>query len=128
MKISLVCALLCLSANAFAHQYIQCASTNIYSTDRTVINLDGEKSTLFMTTGLDDPDELRILKSIKFLKNENGKTQWQAKDDLSIETVTLPTSIIGKNSHNFFAELELRAVDGSITVTEDLQCYSAMYN
>jgi hypothetical protein len=128
MKISLVAALLCFTSFAHAHQYIQCFNTNPNTTDGTVINLDGAKSTLFMTTGLDDPEEIRILKPIKFLATEGDKTFYQAKDNDSIETITLPTDIIGKNSKNFFAALELKKVDGSMVFTEELQCYSATYN
>jgi hypothetical protein len=128
MKISLVAALLCFTSFAHAHQYIQCFNTTPNSTDGTVINLDGAKSTLFMTTGLNDPDETRILKPIKFLRTEGDKTLYQAKDNDSIETITLPSAIVGKNSKNFFAELELKKVDGSMMFTEELQCYSAIYD
>ena len=81
-----------------------------------------------MTTGLDDPEELRILKSIKFLRIEADKTFYQARTNESIETVTLPSAIIGKNSNQFFATLDLDAADGSMHFKENLQCFSAMYD
>lgn len=129
MKTLLVAALFCLTGVAHAHQYIQCASaTDLESTNRTVINLAGKKSTLFMTTGLQDPEEQRILKSIKYIGTNGKNTIYQAQDDFSIETIAIPTALIGKSSNNFFLGLELRRVDGSIVIAEELQCFSAIYD
>lgn len=128
MKIALLAAVLSFTPLAHAHQYIQCASTDIYSSDRTVINLDGEKSTLFMTTGVNDPNEIRILKSIKFLRTQGDKTLYQSSNHESTETVILPTAIIGKNARNFNVTVELVAADGSLRLDSDLVCYSALYD
>jgi hypothetical protein len=127
MKILIMYVLLVSASFAQARQYIQCSDVNPKSTDGTVINLDGDKSTLFMTTGVDDPDEMRILKSIKFLSADKKQTIYQSRDGHSIETVTLPSEIIGKTSNKFFAELDLQAVDESLRMSAKMICFSAIY-
>lgn len=70
--------LLLVALNAEARTYIQCAGT---ADDRTVINLDGENSTLFMTTGLADPDEIRVLKELIFLQESDAGVEYVTADE-----------------------------------------------
>jgi hypothetical protein len=128
MKLSLIAVLACFTSLAHAHQYIQCSSIDPQSSDRAVISLNGVKSTLFMTSGIDDPEEVRVLKSISLLRVEGDKTLFQAKNDESIETVILPTAIIGKSVNHFALTLNLSSIDGSYKISEEMSCFSSVYN
>jgi hypothetical protein len=127
MKAFFALCALTLSTASFAHQYIQCASLDVNSWDRAVINLDGPKSTLFMTTGVHDPNELRILKPISLLSVVGDKTIYQAKDQYSVETITLPTAIIGQYSSDFLVTIDFDAVSGNVQMSQEMSCYSAIY-
>lgn len=127
MKILVIFSVVFCTSFAEARQYIQCSQVDSDSTDRTVINLDGDRSTLFMTTGADDPDELRILKSIQLISSDTNETIFQSSDAYSIETVKIPTEFIGQASNRVTASLSLQAVDGSIRADVDMLCFSAIY-
>ena len=82
MKVFIVSFLII--TNVFgAHQYIQCSSTNMDTTDMAVISLSETKNTLFLSSGVGNPEEIRVLKEIVeevktdthlILKSENNET------------------------------------------------------
>ena len=127
MKFLIILAVFVTGSYAHARQYIQCSSTNPHSWDAAVVNLDGNKSTLFMTTGVHDPDELRELKDLTFVSADASHTIYRASNEISIETVILPTEIIGKASNSFPVSLEFESADRGLKMTSDMICFSALY-
>ena len=128
MKLFLLTVFFTFTSMAEAHQYIQCSNVDMNSDDRAVISLNGAKSTLFMTSGVADPDEVRVLKSISLLGVKGDKTIYQAQDDQTIETVIIPSEIIGKNSNYFSLTINLSSLDGTYKVSEEMSCFSSLYN
>jgi len=122
MKALLITLLLTTAANA--RQYIQCADS--YSWDRTVINLDGEDSTLFMTTGLHDPDELRILKDLEFVAQGESFVTYKTAG-LIEETVVIPNEFVGIASNYFQVEIKQRNTQSNYEVTKSLGCFSSIH-
>lgn len=122
MKILLITLLITTAASA--RQYIQCSDMN--SWDRTVINLDGEESTLFMTTGLQDPDELRVLKELNFVAEDEFVTTYKTDGQIE-EIVTIPNEFIGVATSYLEVEITLRNIQSNHEVTKSLGCFSSIY-
>ncbi len=123
MKTLLIALLL--STAASARQYIQCADSN--SWDRTVINLDGENSTLFMTTGVHDPDELRILKDLDFVGTDESFTTYKTAGVIE-ETVVIPNESIGVASSYFEVEITLKNTQNQAQRTRSVGCFSSIHH
>lgn len=119
MKISILILLVTLSAQA--RQYIQCSSSDVYSFDGLVINLNDVQSTLFVTNGVHLPDEDRVdlLLNLKFVSKSEDSHVYATEDKVSIE---IPTSIIGEYSNSFSVFLTKNSY------TKEYLCYSAIYN
>lgn len=128
-KIYLVAALL-LSFSAQARQYIQCASLDINSWDRMVINLNDSESTLFMTNGvhLPDEDQLRILKPIHFVESNDQVTVYQARDQYTQETLRIPTEWVNRASTFFYVDVELLSLVDGRKESFKVSCFSSIYD
>lgn len=127
MKSLLVLMYLVAAQSAFARQYIQCASHN--SWDRSVINLDGEKSTLFLTNGVHLPpeDQLRVLKSLYYTSADESFTYYETRDGQILEKVQIPNEVIGQYSDYFEVVMTLTMVSSGYSQDQSLSCYSAIY-
>lgn len=118
-QIILVLGLLFLVAlNAEARTYIQCAGQ---ASDRVVVNIDEPSSTLFMTSGVDDPDEVRVLKKIK-LHNETEKNFEYMSSDEEI-LVTVPKHVVGNILNGFQVILSFLDSDYEYKMS----CYSNVF-
>ncbi len=118
-QLILVLSLLLLVAlNAEARTYIQCAGT---ANDRAVVNLDGDKSTLFMTTGVDDPNEIRILKKIKLHLENESRTEFMSEDEELL--ISVPNKAIGHILSYFKVTLTFLESDYDYSLT----CYSNVF-
>ena len=126
MKAILLVALLAASLPAFSRQYIQCGSSN--SWDRAVVNLNGDQSTLFMTTGLGDPNELRILKDLYFDSETDTDLIYKTNQGPIVDYVSVPKSVIGKYSNYFIVSMTLVNTQSGYSSTREMSCYSAIYN
>ena len=116
----LVLGLLILVAlNAEARTYIQCSGQ---ASDRTVVNINGEASTLFMTTGVGDPDEVRVLKNLR-LHNETETTFEYLTTDEEIQ-VTVPKNVVGTITNGFQVILTFIEPDFDYI----LSCFSNVFN
>jgi hypothetical protein len=119
MKLSILIILLSLSAQA--RQYIQCSSSDVYSFDGLVINLNNEQSTLFKTNGVHLPDEDReeYLLDLNFVSKTVDVYTYETEDKVKLE---VPTSVIGEYSNSFSVFLS----KGSHS--KEYYCFSAIYN
>ena len=118
-QLILVLSLLLLVAlNAEARTYIQCAGT---SSDRAVVNVDGAKSTLFMTSGVDDPNEIRILKKIKIHLENDTNVEFMSEDEELL--VSVPKNAIGQILNYFKVTLTFLESDYDYVLT----CYSNVF-
>lgn len=104
--------------NAKARTYIQCAGT---ANDRVVVNLNGNASTLFMTTGVGDPDEVRVLKNIRELRSSEKFVEYVTTDDEIL--VTVPRKAVGSIINGF--EVILSFVDSDYDYS--LSCFSNVF-
>ena len=104
--------------NAKARTYIQCAGS---ANDRVVVNVDGAASTLFMTTGVGDPDEVRVLKNIRELRVGEKTTEFVTSDDEIV--VSVPNAAIGRIINGF--EVVLSFVDSDYDYS--LSCFSNVF-
>jgi hypothetical protein len=122
MKFALILGLM-LSTSAFARQYIQC-STTAGSSDVMVVNLqdEGKQSTLFLSSGMQNSDDERLLVNIDFDKVDGNQTIFKVVGEVGSGSVAVPTEVLGKYS-NFFI-VELNFADYSYPYS----CFSAIYN
>lgn len=109
------------SLTAQARQYIQCSSSNIYSFDGLVINLNEDQSTLFMTNGVHLPDEDRVdlLMNLNLSSQNQNNYLFKVEDDSILE---IPASVIGQYSNSFSVYL----IQDSYS--QQYYCFSAIYN
>lgn len=111
--------LLLVALNAEARTYIQCSGQ---ATDRAVVNINGDASTLFMTSGIGDPDEIRILKNLR-LQNETATSFEYLTTDEEI-LVTVPKHVVGTILNGF--EVVLTFVESDYDYS--MSCYSNVFN
>ena len=121
MKIALVLGLM-LSSSAFARQYIQCGMAQ--GSDVMVVNLQdaGKQSTLFISSGMENPDDERLLLNIEFDKVDGKHTVYKVIGELGDGNVAIPTAAFGKSSNSLAVELNF--ADLSFTYS----CFSRIYN
>lgn len=123
MKSLILAFALSLSTSAFARQYIQCSSTDSYSTDVAVVNLTTEKGgTLFISSGMQNPEDERLLMKIAFDKIEGANHVYKLVDAPVEGFVTVPTNALGKYSNFLLVDLKF----GSYFIS--YSCFSAIYN
>lgn len=113
-----LCLLLVVALNADARTYIQCAGA---ASDRVVVNVNGDASTLFMTSGIGDPDEVRVLKNIKELRKNQTHTEFITLDDEIL--VTVPNHAIERIVNGF--EVALSFLDSDYDY--QMSCYSNVF-
>lgn len=121
MKMTLFALALTLSSTAFARQYIQCSSKDIYSTDVAVVNLTTPNTgTLFISSGMQNPEDERTLVNIEFDKKENGNHVYKL---IGVDGfVTVPSDTISKKSD--YLEVDLTFNSYFVEYT----CFSRIYN
>lgn len=126
MKTILLVALMAISVPAFSRQYIQCGDSD--SWDRAVVNLNGDESTLFMTTGVHDPDELRILKDLNFDSETATEVIYRTNDGPVVEYVSIPLEAIGVYSNYLVVTISHTNTSSGYTQSRQMSCFSAIYN
>lgn len=124
MKTLFLFFILCLSPSLFARQYIQCADDQNF--DRFVINLDGENSTLFSTSGVHLPQEDYRLEKI-FFEGQDQDFHVYATRSQDKQTVYIPGHIIGINSQLFYVNLIEQLANQKLPFSRQLACFSALY-
>ena len=96
---------LSLSTSVFARQYIQCAVVG-ESTDVAVVNLQTEDGgTLFLSSGMQNPEDERILVNIKFQMIEGTNHIYKVINENGEGSIAIPSSAIGKSRNDLMIDL-----------------------
>ena len=107
---------------AFGRQYIQCSNKDPQYTDVMVVNLTTLKGgTLFLSSGMQNPDDERILVNIEFEKMTQGNYSYRVTSAGVEGIVYVPESVIGKLSNSFFIHLVFNGYE------VDFSCFSRLY-
>lgn len=113
---------LSLSTSVFARQYIQCAVVG-ESTDVAVVNLQTEDGgTLFLSSGMQNPEDERILVNIKFQMIEGTNHIYKVINENGEGSIAIPSSAIGKSRNDLMIDLVLSGL------TFQYSCFSRIYN
>jgi hypothetical protein len=122
MKFFVLAIALIAYSSAWARQYIQC-SILAETTDVAVVNLETNKTgTLFLSSGMQNPEEERILLNIELDKSENGFDRFKILNSNIDGNVSVPSEVIGKSSDSLIIHL----VYGNLEF--DYSCFSRIYN
>lgn len=123
MKTLLLVLSLLLSTSAFARQYMQCSIVDSDSTDVMVVNLTTEQGgTLFLSSGMQNPEDERILVKIQLDKIEGGEHIYKVINEEGEGKVAIPSSVIGARSD--FFKVDLIFAGYSFTYS----CFARIYN
>lgn len=125
MKILIVLLFVILNTSAFARQYIQCAHEN--SWDRMVINLDGDQSTLFMTSGVHLPDAVNVLKVLNFIDADQNNHYYETTGDV-YEEIIISNDFINKALSNFEVIIKIIDTKSNYQREAKVSCFSSIYN
>jgi len=122
MKNLIVLLALTLSTSAFARQYIQCSVLGD-STDVAVVNLQTEKGgTLFLSSGMQNPEDERILVNIELDMIEGNNHVYKVVNENGEGQVKVPSEVIGKSSNNLVIDLIFSGLNFQYS------CFSRIYN
>lgn len=122
MKTIILLAGLLLSNESFARQYIQCSIMGD-TTDVAVVNLTTEKGgTLFLSSGMQNPEDERILVKIKLDQIKDGNHFYKVIDERGEGFAIVPSAIIGKASKFFTVQLAFA------NLSFEYGCFSAIYS
>jgi hypothetical protein len=122
MKKMILAALIFASHQALARQYIQCSILSD-STDVAVVNLTSEsKGTLFLSSGMQNPEDERILVDLQIDKKSNNKHYFKIINANTEGFISIPSSVIGKATDGFLVELSFAHYQF------DYACFSRLYN
>jgi hypothetical protein len=121
MKSLVLALVLSLSTSAYARQYIQCST--IDTSDVMVLNLQTTKGgTLFLSSGMQNPEDERILVDIEFDKIQNNHHIFKVIGEAGAGAVAVPSNVIGKSSNSFMVDLMFANYNFSYS------CFSRIYN
>lgn len=121
MKSLILAFALSLSTSAFARQYIQCSASQ--TTDVAVINLTtANGGTLFISSGMQNPEDERAVVQIKLDKVEAGNHVYKIVDSNVEGQVVVPSKSIGKASNYLAVDLDFAGY------FIQYSCFSAIYN
>lgn len=113
---------LSLSTSVFARQYIQCAVVG-ESTDVAVVNLQTEDGgTLFLSSGMQNPEDERILVNIKFEIIDGTNHIYKVINENGEGSIEIPSSAIGKSRNDLMIDLVFSGL------TFQYSCFSRIYN
>jgi hypothetical protein len=122
MKTTLIIFTLLFSQIAFSRQYIQCANTDLNYTDVMVVNLvTQEEGTLFISSGMENPENERILFDIKLSEKNDQTHEFSAVNTDKNAVVSIPAEWIGKSSDSFLIDLNFNQYRFTFS------CFSRIY-
>ena len=122
MKALFLVLVLSLSSTAFAGQYIQCSVLGD-STDVAVVNLQTEQGgTLFLSSGMQNPEDERILVSIELETIKGQKHFYKVVSEIGEGSVAVPSDVIGKSSNRVVIDLIFAGYNIQYS------CFSRIYN
>jgi hypothetical protein len=121
MKATLLAVAMVFSSSVFARQYIQCNTLDTDSTDVAVVNLETKDGgTLFLSSGMQNPEDERTLVHIKFDKIEKAKHVFKIVENDGF--VAVPSSIIGKSSNSVMVDVNFNGY------FVEFSCFARIYN
>ncbi len=122
MKYFVLALALLANSSAWARQYIQCSILG-ETTDVAVVNLETNKTgTLFLSSGMQNPEDERILLKIEFDKKENGLDVFKVLNANTEASVSVPSEVVGKSSDSLVIHLAY----GNLQF--DYSCFARIYN
>ena len=122
MKTLILLASILISSESFARQYIQCGIMGD-STDVAVVNLTTEKGgTLFLSSGMQNPEDERILVKIKLDQIKDGNHFYKVIDENGEGFAIIPSAFIGKAAKFFTVQLAFA------NLNFEYGCFSALYS
>lgn len=122
MKTILFSVLLAFTFPTFARQYIQCSQLSD-STDVAVVNLEmPTRGTLFLSSGMQNPEEERILVNIELEKRENHQVFFKITGTNINGFVAIPSEVLGKSADAFIIDITFA------NYRFDYSCFSRIYN
>jgi hypothetical protein len=123
MKFLILALALTFSGTSFARQYIQCSELDINSTEVMVVNLPTEKGgTLFLSSGMQNPEDERLLVDIQLEKIENDHHLFKVVTEGRQGQITVPSEVIGKAAKSFNIQLVFAGFH------LEYGCFSSLYN
>lgn len=123
MKAALIALSLLASTSVFARQYIQCSIADTHSTDVMVVNLQTEEGgTLFLSSGMQNPEDERVLVKIEFDRIEKNKHFFKVVGEVGKGEVAVPSNVIGKSSDFFMVDLSFAEY------SFEYSCFARIYN
>lgn len=122
MKFFALTIALLTSSSVWARQYIQC-SILADTTDVAVVNLTTNKTgTLFLSSGMQNPEDERLLLNIEYSDTKNGFEVFKIVDGHVEGSVAVPAKVVGKSADSF----DIHLVFGNVEL--DFGCFSRIYN
>jgi hypothetical protein len=120
MKATILTLALALSSPIFARQYIQCSTLD--TTDVMVINLPTpKKGTLFLSSGMQNSEDERIIVDIEFDKIQNDHHLFKVVRQNGQGSVAIPSSALGFSSDYVQVGLKFSSF------YFDFHCFSRLY-
>lgn len=122
MKSLILLAVTLFSSQVFARQYIQCNSLDMNTTDVMVVNLTTiNGGTLFISSGMQNPEDERTLVNIELAEVEDGSHIYNIIGDNS-GFVVVPSNAIGRSINSMNVELNFNGSQVSFS------CFARIYN
>jgi hypothetical protein len=123
MKALVFALALLASHSVLARQYFQCSTLDPYSTDVMVVNLSSsEGGTLFISSGMQNPEDERTLVKIAFEKIENDRHIFDVTSPQLVGSVAIPSHVIGVRSDS----VKLSLIFNNYAF--DFSCFTRIYN
>jgi len=123
MRFLILSLALSISSSVFARQYIQCSALDNSSSDVMVVNLtDLKKGTLFLSSGMQNPEDERILVEIELDSTDKSFYTYKVTTESIEGQVVIPSEVIGKLSNDFVINLTF------LGYRLDYGCFSRIYN
>lgn len=123
MKSLLALVVLLAATSAFARQYIQCSSTDIYTTDVAVLNIQSKNTgTFFISSGMQNDETERALFKIEGAKEKGDKVVFAISHKYGKGEVSIAKADIGVSSNFVQVEAVINGIPSSYS------CFSRIYN
>jgi hypothetical protein len=122
MKKLLLTAMILVSHQVMARQYIQCSILSD-STDVAVVNLaSSTRGTLFLSSGMQNPEDERILMNLELDKKSENKHFFKIVNAGAEGFIAIPSNVVGKSNDSFVVELTYAQYNF------EYGCFSRLYN
>lgn len=123
MKLLTLCALVLFSTTTFARQYFQCSTVEAEYSDVMVLNLKtAQEGTLFLSSGMQNPEDERTLVDLELEKTENGNHIYRVVNEQRSGHVIIPSHVIGKSTDHVNVDLAFNGYGFRFS------CFARMYH